>query len=222
MPTPPPTHKSQTFPVGPKAQIKQDVGKPFQPESPTVSPRSLLRSQILDQLCLPRNFRRKRGTRFAVHGYEQRGEKQKEVTLDPVLRKVKLTFAERAWQLQGFRLRMEGWTAGLEAMGTSPGSLTRVPQPLRGEVDNTAGPARGTGRFLSRSSLVRTWFRQHTPSKREKGREGRPRGLGAGEAGHAPCTCRGGSAQSSPKEEWEMTPLSITFKVLIITPDRAY
>lgn len=128
MPTPPPTHKSQTFPVGPKAQIKQDVGKPFQPESPTRSPRSVLRSHILCQLCLPRNFRCKRGTRFSVHGYEQRGENQREATLDAVLRKVKLTFTERAWQLQGFRLRMDGWTAGLEAMGTSPRSLTRVPQ----------------------------------------------------------------------------------------------
>lgn len=63
-----------------------------------------------------------------MHGYEQSGENQREVILDAVLRKVKLTFTERAWQLQGFRLRMDGWTAGLEAMGTSPRSLTRVPQ----------------------------------------------------------------------------------------------
>lgn len=66
-------------------------------------------------------------------------ERSRDATLDPALRKVRLTFAGRAWRRRGLELRTQRRAAGLEAPGPRPRSWTRGPQPRRREVDITTG-----------------------------------------------------------------------------------
>ena len=123
-----------------------------------------------------------------------RGERSRDATLDPALRKVRVTFAGRAWRLQGLELRTKRRAAGWRPPEPPPRSWTRGPQPRRWEVDTTAGPTPGTDGLRSAPGTSQSCS-GNTRSAREEGPEGagRPRG---GESWPRPP--RRGFTQGSP------------------------
>lgn len=138
-----------------------------------------------------------------------RGERSRDATLDPALRKVRVTFAGRAWRLQGLQLRTKRRAAGLEApRAPSPELDSRAPAAKMGSGHHRRAHPRD-GWPSKRPRHVTIPLRQHTVSKR--GGAG-----GGGEAegrGELATPTAQGLHPGQPHQEAADTPLSITFQV---------
>ena len=149
-----------------------------------------------------------------------RWERSRDATLDPALRKVRVTFAGRAWRLQALELRTKRRAAGLEApRNPSPELDPRAPAAKTGSGHHRrAHPRDGWPSKCPRH--VTTPLRQHTLSKRGGAGGGRG-GRGAGRAGHAHRPAAGASSRAAPPRGGGH-PAFNHISNLIITRDRAY
>lgn len=146
-----------------------------------------------------------------------RRERSRDATLDPALRKVRLTFAGRAWRRRGLELRTQRRAAGLRPPGPLPGADSRAPASKTGSGHHhrNSWPAKHPppGGTSEPSSGHRPLAREEGP---ERGREAEGR-----ESWPRPPHPAGASPRAAPPTGGGH-PAFNPISSLITTWDRAY